>query len=183
MSMMDTFLPLLLGRFNNAEQAAELQKTDPRFPFAEHVNTACNDKIAHLPAGFTGVFVVEESYYTVQGSTHASPHLFLFSPAEEGVLLTSYDLPAGCDKTTFTAENMPVVEYDSLVPSGKFTPALYREKDGVWEGGSVSMFTPVLRFTLQERFSPDCLEVQETMEVNGRRTFGYDVPILYRRVL
>ena len=31
---------------------------------------------------------------------------------------------------------MPVVEYDSLVPSGKFTPALYREKDGVWGGAA-----------------------------------------------
>ena len=25
------------------------------------------------------------------------------------------------------------------------------------------------------------LEVAETMEVNGKRTFGYDVPIVYRR--
>jgi len=51
----------------------------------------------------------------------------------------------------------------------------------VWEGGSVSMFSPVLKFTLYERFSQESLEVAETMEVNGKRTFGYDVPIVYRR--
>ena len=43
------------------------------------------------------------------------------------------------------------------------------------------MFTPALKFTLFERFSSEGLEVSETMEMNGKRTFGYDVPILYRR--
>ena len=45
------------------------------------------------------------------------------------------------------------------------------------------MFSPVLKFTLLERFSKECLEVTETMEVNGRKTFGYDEPIIYKRVL
>lgn len=44
------------------------------------------------------------------------------------------------------------------------------------------MFSPVLKFTLFERFSNEGLEVSESMEVNGKRTFGYDVPILYHRV-
>ena len=55
-------------------------------------------------------------------------------------------------------------------------------KAGVWEGGSTSMFTPVMRFQLFERFSKECLEVSETMEVNGKRTFGYDEPICYKQV-
>ena len=38
------------------------------------------------------------------------------------------------------------------------------------------MFTPALKFTLFERFSSEVLEVSETMEMNGKRTFGYDVP-------
>ena len=63
----------------------------------------------------------------------------------------------------------------------KFTPAVYTCRGGVWEGGSTSMFTPALKFTLFERFSSEGLEVSETMEMNGKRTFGYDVPILYRR--
>ena len=76
---------------------------------------------------------------------------------------------------------MPQTDYAALRPSAKFTPAVYRRNNGVWEGGSESMFTPVLKFTLFERFSEDVLEVSECMEMNGRRTFGYDQPILYRR--
>ena len=111
--------------------------------------------------------MVEESYYTTNGNTHGSPHLFLFTEEPDGIRLTSYEIPEGCGK--------------SLKPSAKFTPALYVEKNGVWEGGSVSMFTPVLKFTLFERFSKDCLEVTESMEMNGKRTFGFDEPIRYKR--
>ena len=44
------------------------------------------------------------------------------------------------------------------------------------------MFSPVLKFTLFERFSAEWLEVSESMEVNGKRTFGYDEPIIYKRI-
>lgn len=43
------------------------------------------------------------------------------------------------------------------------------------------MFTPVLKFKLYERFSNEVLEVSESMEKDGRRTFGYDLPLEYRR--
>ena len=76
---------------------------------------------------------------------------------------------------------MQPVAYTALRASEKFTPAVYRLKDGVWEGGSESMFTPTLKFKLFERFSDELLEVSEVMEMNGKRTFGYDQPILYRR--
>lgn len=179
MSKLNDFMKILTGHFNNKAQYDA--KAGENFPYAEHVNTACNDKITGLPADFAGVFMVEESYFTSNGNTHAAPHLFLFTEEEDGVRLTSYDLPAGYDKDSFTYENMKPVAYEDLKPSAKFTPALYKEKDGVWEGGSVSMFSPVLKFTLFERFSADVLEVSESMEVNGKRTFGYDVPILYKR--
>ena len=39
-----------------------------------------------------------------------------------------------------------------------------------------------MKFHLFERFSADALEVTETMEVNGRRVFGFDDPIVYHRV-
>ena len=150
-------------------------------PLAEHVNTVCNDKIDGLPADFAGAFVLEESYYTTEGKTHASPHLFLFTEEGEAVKLTSYQLPKAADGGAVTYETLPPLKWEDLEISEKFTPALYTLHDGVWEGGSVSMFSPVLKFTLFERFSPDVLEVSETMEVNGKRTFGYDQPILYRR--
>lgn len=43
------------------------------------------------------------------------------------------------------------------------------------------MFTPVLKFKLWERFTPEVLVVAESMEMNGKRTFGYDQPLEYRR--
>ena len=85
------------------------------------------------------------------------------------------------NKNTFSYASMKNVEYSDLKRSEKFTPALYQEKDGVWEGGSVSQFTPVMTFRLWERFSETCLEVSESMEVNGKKTFGYDVPVIYKR--
>lgn len=182
MRKLDTFVGLLTGKFNNQEQFNTMKEKNIEFPFAEHVNTACNDKIQNLPADFQGIFMVEESYYTTKGNIHSSPHLFLFTEEDGGIKLTSYEIPAGYDKKTFTYEKMKEVEYSDLKLSGKFTPAVYKEVNGTWEGGSVSMFSPVLKFTLFERFSKDCLEVSESMEVNGKRTFGYDDPILYKRV-
>lgn len=159
-----------------------MKQSNPDFPYAEHVNTICNDKIVNLPDEFTGIFMVEESYYTAKGSTHAAPHLFLFTEEENGIKLTSYELPDGYDKNTFTYKALKEIDYKDLKLSEKFTPALYVKKDHVWEGGSTSMFSPVLKFTLFERFSEECLEVSESMEVNGKKTFGYEEPILYKRV-
>ena len=88
---------------------------------------------------------------------------------------------AAADGGAATYETLPPLRWEELQVSERFTPALYTLRDGVWEGGSVSMFSPVLKFTLHERFSQESLEVAETMEVNGKRTFGYDVPIVYRR--
>ena len=182
MSRLDDFLRLLCGRFDNTQQLRELGETGgPALPLAKHVNTVCNDRIAGLPADFPGKFVLEESYYTIDGRTHASSHLFLFTEEGEAVKLTSYQLPKGPGGGPVTYRTLPPMQWQDLEISGKFTPALYTLRDGVWEGGSVSMFSPVLKFTLYERFSPEALEVTETMEMNGKRTFGYDVPIVYRR--
>ena len=182
MTELENFVKLLSGTFDNSRQLRELESegvTD--FPAARHLNTVCNQKIEGLPEGFAGVFLVEESYYTVNGYTRASSHLFLFTQEGDSVKLTSYELPAGCDKNSFTYETMSKVRYEDLKVSEKFTPAYYTKRGDVWEGGSVSMFSPVLKFTLAERLSREVLEVSETMEMNGRRTFGYDRPILYRR--
>ena len=54
-----------------------MKKKGKDFPYAEHVNTVCNHKIAHVEDA------VEESYYTTDGKTHSSNHLFLFT--EEAV--------------------------------------------------------------------------------------------------
>ena len=182
MSMLNDFIKLLEGHFDNKEQYEAMKERGIEFPYARHINTVCNDKIDGLPEGFCGVFLLEESYYTQHGRTNASPHLFLFTEEAEGIKLSSYEMPEGYTKESFTAEKLGRLEYEKLKPSSKFTPAIYRFKDGVWEGGSVSMFTPVLKFELFERFSEDRLEVSESMELNGKRTFGFDEPIVYKRV-
>lgn len=106
---------------------------------------------------------MEESDYTTNGKSHASPHLFLFEEVEEGIKLTSYEIPDGFDASTFTYDHLTTLNYDELKVSAKFTPALYQNHDGVWEGGSESMFSPVLKFTLHEIFSADQLEVFEPL--------------------
>lgn len=179
MSKLQDFISILVGEFDNKEQFQE--KGNGRFPFAEHVNTICNDKIVNLPDSFEGLFLLEESYYTTNGNTTASPHLFLFTEKEDAIQLESYDLPEGYSKTTFTYQALKPIDYSLLTPSKKFTPAIYKLKGDVWEGGSVSMFSPVLRFTLWERFSNDMLEVSEKMDSNGKIVFGFDEPLRYRR--
>lgn len=119
------------------------------FPYAQYVNTVCNDKIKNIPNDFNGIFIVEESYYETDGRRHASPHLFLITDSNDGIMLSSYEIPKGEDKNTFSY---------------------------------VSHFTPVMIFCLWEKFSEECLEVSESMEVNGKKTFGYDEPIIYKRV-
>ena len=119
------------------------------FPYAQHVNTVCNDKIKNIPNDFNGIFIVEESYYETDGRRHASPRLFLITDSNDGIMLSSYEIPEGEDKSTFSY---------------------------------VSHFTPVMIFCLWEKFSEECLEVSESMEVNGKKTFGYDEPIIYKRV-
>ena len=151
MSKLTDFIKLITGRFDNKEQFDKMQAEGKTYPYAKHINTACNDKIKNI------------------------------SENNEGIVLSSYDIPNGEDKNTFSYDSMKAVDYSELNESKKFTPALYREKDGVWEGGSTSQFSPVMIFKLWERFSEDSLEVSEIIEVNGRRTFGYDDPIVYKR--
>lgn len=63
------FVTLLNGKFDNKDQFEKISKTNPQYPYAKHINTICNSKIANLPNGFEGVFMIEESYY---------PFLFTF---------------------------------------------------------------------------------------------------------
>lgn len=175
------FLTYLCGSFDNREQL-ENCKDHPELPFAVHINTVCNEKIQNLPEYFDGAFVLEESYYTVGNSTRAMPHLFLFQEDSTGnIVLTSYGMPKEYTKETFRFDDSLKLDYHTLEVSTKFQPLTYYLRDGIFVGENSSMFTPVLKFSLSEKISQEQLEVQETMEVQGKRTFGYDVPIIYRR--
>ena len=76
---MEKFVKLMTGHFDNREQFTEMKSAGKLFPYARHVNTVCNDKINNIPENFTGIFMVEESYYETDGKCHASPHLFLIT--------------------------------------------------------------------------------------------------------
>ena len=145
---LDDFTGMMTGHFDNKEQFDKMQAEGKTYPYAEHVNTICNDKIKNLPEDFNDRFVVEESYYETNGKRHASPHLFLITETEQGILLSSYEIPEGEDKKTFSYASMKKVDYAELKKSEKFTPALYHEKNGIWEGGSISQFSPVMIFKL-----------------------------------
>lgn len=183
MTMMEQFIGYLEGHFNNSQQLERFKKEGiTGYPEAEHRNSVCNNRITGLPTDFQGVFVLEESYYTTDGKMNPMPHLFLFTQAEGGIKLTSYDMPEGYTKENFTYENLKEIAFESLKISEKFTPIIYHEENGAFAGNGVSIFSPVLKFKLEERFDSEVLEVSETFEVNGKRTFGYDLPLEYRRV-
>lgn len=152
MMKLDNFINMMTGHFNNKEQFDNMQREGKTYPYAEHINTICNEKIMNLPKDFNGKFVVEESYYETNGKRHASPHLFLITEKEDGIVLYSYEIPEGEDKSTFSYDSMKNADYTELKKSEKFTPALYHEKDGIWEGGSTSQFSPVMTFKLWESF-------------------------------
>ena len=114
MMKLDNFIGMMTGHFDNKEQFNMMQATGKIYPYAKHVNTVCNDKIKNLPEDFKGKFVVEESYYETNGKRHASPHLFLITESEDGMILSSYEIPEGEDKNTFSYDSMKHVEYHDL---------------------------------------------------------------------
>lgn len=184
MQNLDKFMEIITGNFNNQQQFNTLKQQGVEgYPYAEHVITICNNKISSLPQNFEGYFALEESYYTLNNHTNAQPRLFLFTAQGDNVLLTSYDLPSTLNKEKLNYEEMPNLQYKDLAVSEKFTPALFIEKNGTWVGESESMFTPILKFTLKESFSKEKLVVSEVMEKNGVKTFGFEPPIEYKRVV
>lgn len=182
MKALEKFLSYLSGKFDNHEQLAQMPPEESaHFPSATHRNTCVNDCIKNLPSGFSGVFVLEESYYTLSQRTAAQPHLFLITEDAAGdVVLSSYtaiDVPKESLKYSGTFQ----LDYTRLSLSEKFCPLTYQYTDGVFTGANESMFTPVTKFVLDEKISENELVIQESMWVNGKRTFGFDKPIIYRR--
>lgn len=61
---------------------------------------------------------------------------------EQGILLSSYEIPKGEDKNTFSYDSMKNVDYSKLEKSEKFTPALYHKRT---ESGKVAAQASSLR--------------------------------------
>lgn len=182
MNALDNFVNFLCGEFDNSEQLQDLKlKGIEDYPYARHINHVCNDKMLNVDKDVNGKFLILESYYTINGRTRELPHFFLITQEGEKIKLISYDIPKDFNNSTFKYQNVDKIDYLDLKINEKFVPAIYECKNGVWEGGSISMFSPTIKFKFFQKISENCLEVSEIMENNGKRTFGYDIPIIYKR--
>lgn len=184
MNKLELFINDLCGVFDNDKQIKEeLESGKQVHPKAKHINGICNDKIKNLPDNFDGYFVIEESYYEQGKFKNILPHLFLFTLNEDNeILLTSYDIPENISKEDFRNDNETLVmDYNELKVSSKFTPMVYKDKDGAYEGHSVSNFSPTTEFTLNERVENGKMYVSEVFRKNGKITFGFVDPIIYEK--
>ena len=76
MMKLDNFVGMMTGHFDNKEQFDKMQAEGKTYPYAEHVNTVCNDKINNLPEDFKGKFVVKRVIMKLMGNVM---HLHIFS--------------------------------------------------------------------------------------------------------
>ena len=51
-SKLEQFIKMMTGHFDNQEQFQKMKEAGEIYPYAEHVNTPCNNKIQDLPADF-----------------------------------------------------------------------------------------------------------------------------------
>lgn len=111
------------------------------------------------------------------------PHLMLFTMnSRHQVVLISYETPRHVNQEDFVYSDSFRLDYRELTASHIFTPLVYQYSDGAFQGANESMFAPAVKFATARKIGKDGLVIKETMERNGRKTFGFDEPIMYRRV-
>lgn len=187
MQILETFVQNLCGEFNNYEQITEqAQDGIVTHPKASHKNGICNNKIKNLPKNFKGYFVIEESYYEQNCKKNALSHLFLFTLNKDNkVVLESYKIPEVLSIKDFRNNNANLrMDYRKLKKSENFNPIIYDydEENGVFTGESVSQFSPMTKFILKERIENDILYVSQVFYKGDKKTFGFEDPIIYKRV-
>lgn len=185
MSNLEKFITNLCGEFDNSDQIKEEVKLNKlNHPKARHINGICNSKIKNLPKDFKGYFIIEESYYEKDNFKNVLPHLFLFTLNEDNkIVLTSYEIPKNIKKEEFRNDNKDLLmDYNELILSEKFTPMVYNEENEIFQGESISYFSAENKFTLRERIENDIIYVSEVFEKNGKITFGFLDPIIYKRI-
>lgn len=181
-SSLNEVVTILTGEFDNQEQFDAMSADEQaKFPFARHKNHVINDKINHLPSDNSVFYILEESYYTVAGRDRFKSDIYVVSVNSNGkVQLTSSVIPK--ESTNCKYEEFTTIDYDDIAISDKFVPIEYTEKDHVYSGHSESMFTPTTKFVLDQKLSKDELIILEEMYRDGKRIFGFDAPICYKRI-
>ena len=92
------------------------------------------------------------------------------------VIMNKENLPENISKADFRNDNEDlVINYNELKISSKFTPMVYKENNGVYEGESISNFSSETEFTLKERIEDGKMYVSEVFRKNGKITFGYNL--------
>lgn len=187
MTEFEIFQSIITGIFDNKRQIEQEKKNGNLIhPEAMHRNAICNNKISNLPPDFSGIFVIEESYYTdltTQKKT-VLPHLFLFTENKDAhVTLTSYEIPKEYSPADFTNINPSLhLDYKTLTPSKKFAPMTYEYQPESFYGQSFNELAPSLTLYLEETLTYQTLKVTEILKRGDRVVIGYDGPIIYERI-
>lgn len=173
---------MLEGNFSNKEQYEQLSTSEQAtFPYATHKNHIMNSKITNLPPDFEGVYLFEESYYVINGKEKFKADIFLFELNETNeVILSATTVPKEYLNKKY--EDVIAIDYNELVISDKFTPLVYEKKDDEFSGKSTSQFTKKTQFILAQQISAESLIIKEEMYNGEKRVFGFDWPIVYKRI-
>jgi len=183
MTQLERFESYITGDFSNHEQV-ELERAqgEQKHPMARHVNRKIDDRIDNLPE-IRGFFILEESYYEMNGKKDSRPHIFCFQEDQAGrVVLYSYKHPERISQDELKNDNCDLrLDYQDLELS-PFQPLTYTYQEGIgFIGESISDFGEGRVFRLAETIGEDSLQVMEEMKVNGEVVTPYATPILYRR--
>ena len=90
MMKLENFVGMMTGHFDNKDQFDKMQEEGKTYPYAEHINTICNDKINNLPEDFKGIFVVEERCRQISKSISGKN-----APYARGIHLYHYEKDKG----------------------------------------------------------------------------------------
>lgn len=169
------------GDFSNKKQFEKLSEDQKRiFPYATHRNHILTPKINGIPKDFKGIFLHEESYYTLNNRERFKSDIFLFSFNEEQrVKLSATTIPKKYDNKRF--DDIESIAYNEISVSEKFVPIVYEKIDDVYIGKSESAFTASNHFFLSQEISSKCLVIKEELFKGDRRIFGFDEAIVYER--
>ncbi|MBP2100018.1 hypothetical protein [Enterococcus rivorum] len=163
MEDLEKITTILTGEFDNKEQFNSLSEAEKAtFPYAVHKNHIVNKKINNLPKDFNGIYLHEESYYTLKGKEKFKSDLFLFTYDNTGkVTLNAITVPK--EATNCKYLDLKSLNYNDLSISVKFVPLKYVEHNGIFSGESKSMFTKSTEFILKQNISTERLIIKESL--------------------
>ena len=177
---------MLSGIFTNEEQIRKEDMEGKRVhPPAEHIITPCGHMISNIPEGLRNGFVIEESYFDLGDRVIDKHYLFLYEEAgARTVRLTSFNLPENIEFGKFIGSNDSLrMDFRDLKVSPRFEPLLLNKNNGEYFGENVSSFGPGKIFRFSLRVSEEGFEVKELLEADGKKSAGYDTPVVYKRVV